>query len=116
MAAAFLSTRCGGRPGWQLWGAWPNWRSRPQPERHQVANPPASHAAVRRRFRAVGVALTGGAIGNVLALSAISSSSARTRDGTMRALGITAAMGISGGRIVGKSSTSSPRARDSLTM
>ena len=36
--------------------------------------------------------------------------------GFMRALGITAAMGIGGGRIVGRSSTSSPRARHSVTM
>jgi hypothetical protein len=44
------------------------------------------------------------------------SSSARTREGTILALGITAAIGIGAGRACGKISTSSPRASGSATM
>jgi hypothetical protein len=62
------------------------------------------------------LARTGGAAGNASALRSINSSNARTRDGTMRALGKTAAIGIAVGRVAGSNSTNSPRARDSLTM
>src|SRR5205085_10632033 len=44
-----------------------------------------------------GRALTGGGGGMASAVREMRSSSARTRDGTMRALGITAAIGMAGG-------------------
>ena len=56
--------------------------------------------------RSAASACTGGPAGHAEALAPIKSSKARTRDGTIRPLGMTAAIGMAAGRMAGSNSTS----------